>query len=66
LVAEGSCGGDAFGGANEIFGSLKVEEVEVDDVVIFRGFEDFGGYAVGKLGVLIDGVEEFKEELEWY
>jgi hypothetical protein len=62
LLARGGGGGHAFGGADEVFGGIEVEEVEVLEFVVFGGFEDVDGDAAGD-AIFVYGVEEVKEEL---
>jgi hypothetical protein len=61
LMALCRCRRHAFRGSNEIFGVLHVEEVEIEDVVIFRGPENVYWNAIGNTTFFIHGMEEVEE-----
>jgi hypothetical protein len=58
LLARGGAGGDGFRSTDEISRRLEVEEVDVDDVLVFRRFKNVERDTMCYTSLFIRGVEK--------
>ena len=63
LLASGGSSCHRFGGTDEVVGRLKVEEVEVLEVMVFGRLENVERHAQDFVRLFIDSVEEIEENL---
>ena len=63
LLASGGSSCHRFGGTDEVVGGLKVEEVEVLEVMVFGRLEDIERHAQDFVRLFVNSVEEIEENL---